>query len=141
MKENSCPYCNFKISYWDKIKPVFGINQQFVLCSSCHKKISDYWLKRGRGVGLALGGLAIGRIAAQSTNPTAWVLGAFAFLIIIFMYAATRIQLKQCDELTLEKIQAEYIAKETSINPVRVVLIVISAIFAFSLLIWVVGRG
>jgi uncharacterized membrane protein YidH (DUF202 family) len=141
MTKNNCPYCNTKISYWDKLKPVVGFNEQFVLCGNCHKKISEHWVNKGIGVGWALGAIAFARLAAKSENPFAYFLAFIAVVLIIFMLAATKVELKQCNELTFKEVRAEYMAKETSVNFVRVALIVVASVAGFALFIWFIGHG
>jgi hypothetical protein len=140
MTKSNCPYCNAKIPFWEKLKPAYK-EPTFILCKKCNKKISDYWLKNRIGVGSVLGALAAGRIAAGSNNPFMCILGAMLCFIVIYMFKAARIQLHQCDELTKEAVQAEYMARAFSVSYVRVGLIVVSVVVAFTLFIWVLSNG
>ena len=141
MTKNNCPYCNEKISYWDKLKPVFGFNEQFVSCGNCHKKISEHWVNKGIGVSWVLGIMAFVRLATESDNPFMYFLVLIAVVLIIFMLGATKVELKQCNELTFKEVRAEYVAKEMSVNYVRVALIVVASVAAFCSLIWFISHG
>lgn len=141
MNNCNCPYCNSKISYWDKLKPAFSFGEQFVLCRNCHKKISEHWVNKGIGVGWVVGVIAFVNVAAQSDNPFAYFLVFIAVIMMIFMLAATKVKLKQCDELTFKEVRSEYMAKETSVNIVRVLIILVIAISGFAFFMWALSNG
>lgn len=63
MSKNVCPYCAAKVGYLDKLKPLYSFRSQFVHCPNCNKKISDFWIKVGLGLGLS--GFGVGYVATR----------------------------------------------------------------------------
>ena len=85
--------------------------------------------------------MAFVRLATESDNPFMYFLVFIAVVLIIFMLGATKVELKQCNELTFKEVRAEYVAKEMSVNYVRVALIVVASVAAFCSLIWFISHG
>jgi len=140
MSTSNCPYCNEKVPYLEKLKPLYK-GPDFIFCKCCNKKVSPYWLKNRGGVWPAVAAIVGGRIAAGSGNEVAYIAAALLCFIMAYMVVAARIPLSQCDEMTREALQAEFISKATGVNFTRIAIIVASVIVAFTAFIWVLSNG